>query len=316
MAAADSSRTPGTVHDPDRADDFGFVERRYSAPDGLMLSARIYGEDIHGPLPAICLPGLTRNARDFHELALYLSREAAQPRKVVVFDYRGRGRSDYDPDWRNYQVTTEAGDVAAGLTALGIGPGAFIGTSRGGLITFTLAAMRPALIKAVVLNDIGPVIDGAGLVQIRAYLERAPKPANFEEAIAIQKAALGAAFPALDDADWQRATRALYSVGKDGKPVRDFDPNLVRTLKDIDLNTPLPVFWPQFLGLTGVPLLAIRGEHSTLLSAETLPEMSRVHTGMVSIIVAGQGHPPLLETSGLPERIGKFLSLADSSGGH
>lgn len=296
----------------DMSGEDGFVERRFSAPDGLMLSARIYGETIEDPLPAICLPGLTRNARDFHELAFHLSREAQQPRKVVAFDYRGRGRSDHDPDWRNYQPPTEAGDVAAGLTALGIGAGAFIGTSRGGLIVFALAAMRPALLKAVVLNDIGPVLEGAGLVQIRAYLERAPKPASMEEAIAIQKAALGPAFPALGDADWERATRALYRQGGDGRPERDFDPNLVRTMKGIDLNRPLPVFWPQFQGLAAIPLLAIRGEHSTLLSQETLAEMARRHESMETLTVAGQGHAPLLETGDLPQRIERFLRKADA----
>ena len=111
-----------------------FVERRFSASDGLMLSARVYGAAIDAALPAICLPGLTRNARDFHELALHLSRDARRPRKVVVFDYRGRGRSASDPDWRNYQPLTEARDVVTGLAALGIEHGAFIGTSRGGLI--------------------------------------------------------------------------------------------------------------------------------------------------------------------------------------
>ena len=102
-----------------------------------MLSARIYGAGHDGLMPAICLPGLTRNARDFHELALYLSRDAQTPRKVVVFDYRGRGRSDYDQDWHNYNVAVEARDVAAGLVALGLENCAFIGTSRGAPIEIT-----------------------------------------------------------------------------------------------------------------------------------------------------------------------------------
>jgi pimeloyl-ACP methyl ester carboxylesterase len=105
----------------------------YASPDGLKLHARVYGAAIEGPTPAICLPGLTRNARDFHELAQYLSYEARTPRKVVAFDYRGRGQSEYDRDWRNYDALVEAGDIMTGLVALGIEHGAFIGTSRGGL---------------------------------------------------------------------------------------------------------------------------------------------------------------------------------------
>ncbi|MEX4007507.1 alpha/beta fold hydrolase [Neoaquamicrobium sediminum] len=277
-----------------------------------MLSARIYGAGHDGLMPAICLPGLTRNARDFHELALYLSRHAHTPRKVVVFEYRGRGRSDYDQDWHNYNVAVEARDVAAGLVALGLENCAFIGTSRGGLIIFALAAMVPRAIKAVVLNDIGPVLEGAGLAQIRAYVERAPKPQSFEKAAGILKAAQGAAFPALTEDDWQRMARALYRDEK-GRPVPDFDPALVKTLKGIDFSKPLPVFWPQFLGLKAAPVLAIRGANSMLLSAETLKAMKDHHPRLEALTVDGQGHAPMLETGDLPARIEAFLERSEAN---
>lgn len=300
------------MNGPGMSAEDGFIERRFCAPDGLTLSARVYGAQIEGPLPAVCLPGLTRNARDFHELALFLSRDAARPRKVVAFDYRGRGRSDHDPDWRNYDARVEADDVSAGLTALDVARAAFIGTSRGGLIVFLLAAARPAAIAAAVLNDIGPVVEGAGLAGIRAYLERAPKPASFEEAARILKAANGAAFAALAERDWQRMARTIYRDDA-GRPVPDFDPNLLRTLKGIDLNRPLPVFWPQFLGLARIPVLAIRGENSMLLSSDTLAAMARAHPRIETITVDGQGHAPLLETGDLPRRIARFLDAADAA---
>lgn len=289
-----------------------FVERRFSAPDGLMLSACVYGADIEEPLPVVCLPGLTRNARDFHELALHLSRAGEQPRKVVAFDYRGRGRSGYDSDWRNYDVRVETGDVMAGLTVLGIARAAFIGTSRGGLVIFALAAMRPGAIAAAVLNDIGPVIEGAGLAGIRAYLERAPKPATFAEAAHILKAANGAAFPALAEADWQRMAHAIYR-DEAGMPVPDFDPNLIKMLRSIDFSRPLPEFWQQFLGLSRVPVLAIRGENSMLLSKETLAGMARRHPRIETLTVSGQGHAPLLETGELPVRIARFIAQAQKN---
>lgn len=287
----------------------GYDDFWYSSTDGLKLHARVYGKP-SDRLPVVCLPGLTRNAADFHELALFLARHPEQPRQVVAFDYRGRGRSAYDPNWRNYDVLTETGDVLAGLTALDVAHGAFIGTSRGGLIVMVLAAMRPAALKAVVLNDIGPVADGAGLAQIRSYLERAPKPASMADAIAIQKTANGQSFPALADADWERLVRAIYREEK-GRVVADFDPALLNTLKDIDLSKPLPTMWPQFTGLAQVPLLAIRGENSKLLSAETLLEMEARHPKMEAVTVKGQGHAPLLETGGLPDRIAAFLAKAD-----
>src|SRR5690606_8610299 len=113
----------------------------------------------------------TRNCRDFHELALYLSTHERAPRQVVAFDYRGRGQSAYDPSVDKYNVVTEAGDVLAGLEALGIDSAAFIGTSRGGLIIHVLGAMRPSVLKAIIFNDIGPVLEPEGLAHIRTYLE-------------------------------------------------------------------------------------------------------------------------------------------------
>lgn len=291
-----------------------FDEFFYSSTDGLKLHARVYGRESDAALPVVCLPGLTRNARDFHELALHLSRKAATARRVVVFDYRGRGQSAYDPNWRNYDPMVETGDVIAGLTALGIEHGAFVGTSRGGLIVFAIAAVRPALLKAVVLNDIGPVVEGAGLAQIRAYLERAPKPANFSEAVAIQRAAQQGMFTTLDDADWERAARAIYR-DEGGRPVPDFDPALLKTLKNVNLSKALPELWPQFMGLAGVPVMAIRGENSKLLSAATLAEMKRRHGRLEAVTVQGQGHAPLLETAGLPEKIASFLDAAERRSG-
>lgn len=290
----------------------GFVERRFSAPDGLMLSARIYGEHNGdgGRLPVICLPGLSRNARDFHELALYLSREGARPRKVIAFDYRGRGRSDRDRNWRNYDVAIETADILAGLTTLGIERAAFVVTSRGGLIVFSLAGSRPTVLGPIVFNDVGPELGGAALAQIRAFMERAPRPKDWADAVAIVKTANAHAFPALMEADWERWARAIYREA-DGRLVADFDPHLLKTLKDIDFGKPLPVFWAQFAGLRTLPLLTIRGGNSALLSQATLERMAREHEGMKSHVVAGQGHAPMLDTAGLPGLIGGFIDQND-----
>lgn len=284
----------------------GFEDFHYTSQDGLRLHARVYGRT-NGALPVVCLPGLTRNARDFHELALFMSRDPARPRPVVVFDYRGRGGSAWTPDWKTYDPLVETGDVLAGLAALDIAQAAFIGTSRGGLIIMILAAMRPALLRAAVLNDVGPRIEAEGLAQIRAYLTRMPKPADWSDAAAIVKAASNEAFTALTDADWQRMTHAIYTE-KGGRPVPDFDPALIKTVATVDLSQPLPELWPQFEGLREIPVLAIRGANSRLLSAATLDEMALRHPRFTSIIVDGQGHAPLLETGDLPAKIAAFLA--------
>ncbi|MER9333439.1 alpha/beta hydrolase [Mesorhizobium sp. M0293] len=288
----------------------GFSDFFYAAPDGLSLHARVYGEANTGHWPVVCLPGLTRNARDFHELALYLSTRAANPRKVIAFDFRGRGQSTWDPDIGHYNVGIEAGDVLAGLAALNIEDAAFIGTSRGGLIIHVLAMMRPAVLKAIVFNDIGPVIEAAGLAHIQSYLERDPTPKTRVQATAAQRSVHGKDFAALAGADWDRMVWALYRE-TDGGLVPDFDPKLVDTVASLDLTQPLPDLWPQFEALATVPLLAIRGANSRLLSAGTLEQMRKRHPGIETITVAGQGHAPFLETGSLPNDIATFLDRAE-----
>lgn len=288
----------------------GFSDFFYAAPDGLRLHARVYGEANSGRWPVVCLPGLTRNARDFHELALYLSTRSPAARKVVAFDYRGRGQSAYDPDVSHYNVGVEAGDILAGLAALGIEESAFIGTSRGGLIIHVLGALRPAVLKAIVLNDIGPVIESAGLAHIQSYLEPAPKPKTFAETVGAQRSVHSKDFPMLTEADWARMVGALYRETDQGL-LPDFDPKLVDTVAGLDLSQPLPALWPQFDALAAIPLLTIRGANSRLLSAKTLDEMRKHHPMMETITVEGQGHAPFLETGSLPDDIAAFLDRAE-----
>ncbi len=288
-----------------------FSDFFYSSSDGLRLHARVYGREHRASaLPIVCLPGLTRNVRDFHELALSLSRHETNPHMVVSFDYRGRGMSEYDSDWRRYDVLVETADTVAGLTALDIEHAGFIGASRGGLIIHLLAAMRPGALKTIVLNDVGPVVNGEGLAKIRTYLERSPRPKDWAEAVEIQKMTHEDAFPALMDEDWERLANAIY-LERDGRLVADFDPKLVKTVTTVDLSQPLPQLWPQFIGLTAVPMLVIRGENSKLLSEETVEKMNALHPRMKAVTVKGQGHTPLLETGELPERIGAFLAKAE-----
>ncbi len=230
---------------------------------------------------------------------------------MIAFDYRGRGQSAYDHNWRNYDVRIEAADVDAGLIAAGIERAHFIGTSRGGMIIHGLGSTRPTVMKSVVLNDIGPVIEGEGLAQIRSYLERSPRPRDMAEAAAIQRAAHGAAFPALSEADWQRFAAAIYREEK-GQPVADFDPALLKVVKTFDLDKPIPVIWHLFEALRGFPMLVIRGANSKLLSAATLAEMARRHPDCQTVTVEGQGHPPMLETGDLPQTIAAFFDRAEA----
>jgi len=265
-----------------------------SAADGLGLYARDYGPEIGDALPVVCLPGLARTSEDFHELAVALSEDEARPRRVLALDHRGRGRSDWDKDWRNYDVRMELNDTLQVLIAAGIDGAVFVGTSRGGLITMALGAIRPTLLRGAVLNDVGPVIEGKGLVRIRGYVGKLPQPRTMQEAGQILKRMSDAQFPRFTDEQWERLARGTWHE-KDGRLALRYDPSLMKTLEAIDLEMPLPVLWPLFEGLAPIPVLAIRGGNSDLLSAETLRLMQEKHPRLKAITVPDQGHAPGFE---------------------
>ncbi|RUL98415.1 alpha/beta fold hydrolase [Rhizobium chutanense] len=288
----------------------GFQERFYTSSDGLELYARDYSPSetaTAGRLPVVCLPGLTRNTRDFHSLAQLLSQDITAPRRVVALDSRGRGNSARDENKANYNLAIEAGDVVAACQALGIERAVFIGTSRGGLILHLIAVMRPDLLEAVILNDIGPVIEATGLVLIRDYLNSGRRPADWREAVDILQQNHGASFTALAEQDWREMALALYrDVG--GRPVADFDPAIAEALESIDFSQPLPDLWEPFEKLSHLPLMLIRGENTSLLSQETASEMARRHSTLIVHAAEGQGHAPLLHLGNIPAAIRAFLA--------
>lgn len=292
-------------------DSQGWQPFHYSAADGLRLGGRKYGWNNHGSaMPVLCLPGLTRNAADFHDLALHLSTAAARPRRVLCLDYRGRGLSAWDRNWENYDVMTETDDVLAGLTAAGIGECAIVGTSRGALISMVLTAIRPGVLGAVVMNDAGPEIDGRGLVRIRSYVEKGGDFRNWADATEAVRATAKRDFPRWDDMMWAKQARRIFTE-KDGRIVRRYDPKLMKTLQTINFDNPLPTLWPQFAALRNTPLLLIRGANSDLLAPETVDKMHDMHPAMETVTVPDQGHAPDLGTDALPERIAAFLNDAD-----
>ncbi len=291
-------------------DESGFLAKTIRAEDGLKLHVRDYagnGTAVLTGLPIICLPGLTRNSRDFHQLALLLSRDAAAPRRVITLDARGRGSSEWDKDKTRYNLAVEAQDVLTVCSALDIRQAIFVGTSRGGLVLHVLAANRPDILKAVILNDIGPVLEKIGLADIRDYLNRDRKPADWTDAAAILRENHGSAFNALSEDDWQDMARAIYAFSG-GKPVADYDPAIAVQMQSLDLEAPIPDLWPQFQGLQDIPLMVIRGENSKLLTQATTDEMARRHPGTVVKIATGQGHAPLLHFGDIPEAIRRFIS--------
>jgi pimeloyl-ACP methyl ester carboxylesterase len=284
----------------------------YRSQDDLLLYVRKYGsEDSHGR-PLLCLPGLTRNGRDFHDIAVALATHSSHPRVVYCLDYRGRGRSEWDKNWRNYSAYVELLDVAAFLTLRDLSHAAIIGSSRGGIIAMMLAVMRPSAIGCLVLNDIGPVIETAGLARIMGYAGKIPVPRDWDEARRVVHDMNKRQFTALDDAGWDTLTRQLFK-NVNGRPAASYDPNVGKALSEVDISKPVPTMWEHFDSLRHIPLMVLRGENSDLLSAATVQEMQARHPSLAPVLVRSEGHTPLLLDRFSQRLIADFLVENDES---
>lgn len=264
----------------------------FTTSDGLRLHALAAGPRGNGRLPVICLPGLTRTNEDFRELVEALAFDAKAPREVLALSSRGRGLSDRDPNPENYSVPVELSDLLGLLDRENIQRAVFVGTSRGGILTMALTAARPQAIAGAVLNDIGPVIEMPGLLRIQSYVGKLPRPKDWIDAERLQRSIMEREFPAFTPEDWTRYTRLSWRETEKGIAGTS-DPAIAYNLREIDADKPSPPVWPLFDGLKHAPLLILRGEHSDLLSRETVHEMTARHPDAAAIEIAGVGHPPV-----------------------
>lgn len=265
-------------------------EVRFRSSDGLELYARDYGPLDTRRLPVLILSGLTRNSKDAHPLAVRLVPE----RRVIAPDYRGRGLSQHAADWATYRVDVELTDAIALLDLLGIDRFVLIGTSRGGLIGMLMAASQRDRLAGLLLNDIGPVLEPHGLGRIRSYLGRKPRFTTWRGAVA----ALKGTNPGFDltDEEWLAFARRLFR-DEGGRPSLDYDANLRRTFptrRQIERGDVKPM-WELFAAVRGIPAAALRGEHSDLLSRETLARMAADVPDLDAVTVKGRGHAPFLD---------------------
>jgi pimeloyl-ACP methyl ester carboxylesterase len=286
--------------------------RFITAPDGLRLHVRDYGDRRSRRLPIVCLPGLSRTAEDFDILATAIAAKAAEPRRVLALDYRGRGLSDYDRNPRHYAIHVELADTIAVLVACGAAPAIIVGTSRGGLLAMVLATKQPGAVAGAVLNDIGPVIEARGLTRIKGYVGKLPEPRNFEEGADILRGISGSQFPNLGAADWLAAAKRAWRE-QNGRLITTYDPALARNLAAMYPDRPLPAMWPQFEALTRAPVMVIRGAHSDILSSETVAAMKTRHPALDVLVIPDQGHAPLLAEPDTIARIAQFAAKCDAA---
>jgi pimeloyl-ACP methyl ester carboxylesterase len=282
----------------------------YPSADGLKLYCRIYPAQQPGGVPVLCLPGLTRNSRDFVALARHL-----QPQhEVLTADLRGRGRSAWDIDPSHYQLSNYVQDIWMLLDSRAVDRVVVVGTSLGGLMGMVMAAMRPDRITGLVLNDAGPQIDPAGLRRIAGYAGKLPPVSSWEEAAAQAKSVYGLALPELTDTDWLDYARRGYRENADGVPVPDVDPRISEALKNT--NTAAPDLWPLFSQIKRVPLLVIRGALSDILSAGTVARMAHEKPDLMHVEVPNRGHTPLLNEPVCLEAIDAFLARYHGAATH
>ena len=265
-----------------------FADRYWTSADGIKLHYRDYAGPHERP-PILCIPGLTRNARDFEPAA---DRFAGHWR-VLVVDLRGRGGSGYDPDPANYAPAVYVADVMKFLDQLGIADAVFVGTSLGGLCTMLLAASDPERIAGALLNDIGPVIDQAGIDRIGDYVGQDKRFASWDEAAAEAADNHRATFPNWGSSEWQRHVRRLCREEK-GAVRFDYDMAIADNFKRA-AGKPQIDFWPFYRALEGRPVTILRGAHSDLLSAATAEAMTVALSDVELVTVPDVGHTPSFE---------------------
>lgn len=271
----------------------------FATQDNIQLFYRVIEPQSSETAPTVlCLPGLTRNHRDFDALAQILGHKF----RLICPDLRGRGHSEFDPDTTNYHLETYLNDLLQLLAAEDVGEFSVIGTSLGGILAMILAQFFPGLLKSVVLNDVGGYVPEAAMAAIAKYVQAAGPESAWSDATDTIKQNFQAAFTDLDEAQWLAMAKRLYIEAKDGSILPDYDLALKQMVQvtEIDL-------WPQFDNLKEVPTLLVRGQNSELLSENTVAEMLAVKPDMQWFEVPNRGHAPFLDEAIAVEHIQAFL---------
>lgn len=259
----------------------------FTTSDGLSLFYQISGTPEGTPL--ICLPGLTRDSRDFRYFAPH-----AQAYRLITLDARGRGQSDPDPQFTNYNVPREAQDVLELMDHLQLPKAALLGTSRGGMVAMVLAATAKARLTAVILNDVGPEVPKDGIDRILHYVGRRPAAKTHAQAAETLAALMAPAFADVPAQRWREEVEAFYDASPEGLQLR-YDPRIRDALLAQAEAGPVPDLWPLFMALEGLPCGVIRGANSDVLSHETYREMQTRLPSLQAVELANRGHVPFLD---------------------
>lgn len=272
------------------------------SPDGLRLHYRDYpGREDRPPL--LCIPGLTRNARDYERLAERLAGEW----RVIAVDLRGRGESAYAKDPMTYVPLAYLQDLEALVGELKLTRFVAVGTSLGGILTMLMASTHPERVAGAVLNDVGPEIDPAGLTRIRGYVGKSnwhPTWMHAARAVAESNADV---FPTYGVADWLDMAKRLYRLTSAGRIVLDYDMKIAEPFR-LPGNEAGPDMWRAFDALKDKPLLMVRGETSDILSADVAAKMRDRVRSAECVTIPDTGHAPTLNEPEAAEAIDRLLA--------
>ncbi len=265
-------------------------EDRWQSADGLSLFATDNGFD-NDLTPLLCLPGLTRNSKDF---APVFDQFGAQ-RRVIAVDFRGRGQSGYAADPMTYRPDVELADTMALLDHLALKRVAIVGTSRGGIVGMLMATLHHERIAGLFLNDIGPTLETEGLLRIASYVGKTPSFANWAKAVETLKAT-NIGFANMTDAAWMDFAKRIF-VERNNRLYTDYDSGLMATFPKHDdiVEGKIADLWPLIAGLADLPLAVLRGANSDLLSFQTVLDMGKQLPHMLSAEVPNRGHAPFLD---------------------
>ena len=281
----------------------------FQADDGVRLFARDYSSTPSNRTPLLCLPGLTRNSKDFETVAPWL----AHTRRVIAPDFRGRGLSQFAGDPASYRPDIELADMIGLLSFLKIDRVAIIGTSRGGIVGMLMAALHRDRLAGLLLNDVGPELGPAGLLRIRTYLGAQTQFESWDAAIASLKSS-NSGFESLTAGEWLAFARRVFKAAN-GLPRINYDPALANTfptVEEIEAGH-IAALWEIFNCSSGLPVSVLRGEHSDLLSHATVEAMKQMNADLDATTVSSRGHAPFLDELESKEAISRWLGKVDAN---
>lgn len=282
-----------------------FTDRYFWTGDNVRLHYRDYPGGNQGQPVLLCLPGITRNARDFEALAAHFA-----PRfRVLAASFRGRGESGYPRDPLTYVPLTYLQDMGLLMDDAGVEKVVIIGTSLGGLIGLLLDVTQHHRIAGLVLNDIGPDMEEAGLARVRALLGRGGNWPSWLAAardIARRQAEI---YPDWPLEKWLIHAKRLCRVSREGRIVWDYDPEIAApfSLPNNSSNAGALDLWLTLESYRDRPLLSLRGELSDILSAASQARMAERMPNLTAVTVPRVGHAPTLEEPVAMEALERYL---------